>query len=36
MKRSIGAIFMAVGIALSGYFIYLGISKYAEKTDASQ
>ncbi|MBQ0021644.1 MAG: SIMPL domain-containing protein [Prevotellaceae bacterium] len=31
MKRSIGAIFMAVGIALSGYFIYLGISKYAEK-----
>lgn len=31
MKNSTWAIIMALGIALSGYFIYRGISKYAEK-----
>lgn len=31
MKNSMWAIIMAVGIALCGYFIYLGIFKYAEK-----
>lgn len=31
MKNSVWAIIMALGIAISGYFIYLGISKYAEK-----
>lgn len=31
MKNSLWAIIMALGIAFCGYFIYLGISKYAEK-----
>lgn len=31
MKNSLGAAIMATGIALSGYFVYLGISKYTEK-----
>ncbi len=31
MKRSFGAILMAVGIALCGYFIYSGIKRIAEK-----
>lgn len=31
IKKIMGAIVMAVGIATCGYFIYCGISKYAEK-----
>lgn len=31
MKNQIGAIIVAIGIALSGYFIYLGIESFAAK-----
>lgn len=31
MRKSLGAIFLAAGIVLCGYFLYLGISKFAEK-----